>query len=430
MKHRSETEVLVVGAGPVGMFAALQLIRAGIDVQIIDHADRTTSRSNACGLHPHSLALFSRAGLVEPVLQAGHRVDSVAFYDRVEEKAQVDFLRLPGEFPYALALSQSSLEKLLEAQLQEKGKSRIRWMHRLSKLDDSGDRVVATVEKLGVNAQGYVIPHMEQVVEHELEVSAAFVIGADGPDSETRTCLKIGCGTFGQSDAFTLCDFESATDLGNQARIVLDQDVLDAMWPISAHTGRWFSRTAPRNAPDDFPHKEHTHFVMPEPESRRAEFEQSVQARIPGAKLQMDEIDWLVDVPFTPRLANEFGRSRCWLAGDAAHQASPIGFHSLNVGLSEAVELTGKLKRILRDGESTGLLQSYGRNRRREWELLFNFSRALRRSDDAEVWVRNNAPRLLSLLPASGEDLVLLSQQLGLEFDKDAGKSVAQLETA
>src|SRR5690349_23591485 len=95
MKHKSKTEVLVVGAGPVGMTVALLLARAGIKVQVIDEAERSTVRSYSCGLHPHSLTLFRELGIEEALERVGHRVDRIAFYDGAERKAEIDLSQLP-----------------------------------------------------------------------------------------------------------------------------------------------------------------------------------------------------------------------------------------------------------------------------------------------------------------------------------------------
>ena len=62
MKHRHDIQVLVVGAGPVGMVAALRLVREGVRVQVIDEAEHTASRSGACGIHPATLGLFQAIG--------------------------------------------------------------------------------------------------------------------------------------------------------------------------------------------------------------------------------------------------------------------------------------------------------------------------------------------------------------------------------
>ena len=70
------------------------------------------------------------------------------------------------------------------------------------------------------------------------------------------------------------------------------------------------------------------------------------------------------------RLASRFGRGNAWLAGDAAHVAAPMGVQSMNVGLREARALVGSIHAILAGDASPDALETYGRQRRKEWRAL------------------------------------------------------------
>src|SRR5271166_6098469 len=87
--REERTEVLVVGAGPVGLLTAILLAEAGIEVKIIDREERTTARSYACALHARTLNLLQQLGLAAPILEHGRRVQTVAFYDREARRAEV-----------------------------------------------------------------------------------------------------------------------------------------------------------------------------------------------------------------------------------------------------------------------------------------------------------------------------------------------------
>ena len=104
MFRKKQPEVVVAGAGPVGMFVALRLAEAGIRVEVVDEAWNRGARSYALALHPDSLALLDGVGLAGEVLKAGHRIDAVAIYDRCWRRAELSFAGLAGEFLFVLVL--------------------------------------------------------------------------------------------------------------------------------------------------------------------------------------------------------------------------------------------------------------------------------------------------------------------------------------
>ncbi len=94
MRSEDKTEVLVVGAGPVGMFTALLLAENGLAVKIVEQAWRTTARSSACALHPRTLTLFGQASLAEDVIKLGQRVERMAFYEGASRRAEINLAGL------------------------------------------------------------------------------------------------------------------------------------------------------------------------------------------------------------------------------------------------------------------------------------------------------------------------------------------------
>ena len=179
MPNLDQSEVLVVGAGPVGMLTALLLTHNGIKTRIIDQESRTAGHSYSCALHPRSLELLHQVGLAADAIEAGRRIDSVGFYEGGERRAEVRLSELPVEFPFALVLEQSALENLLEQKLRQAG-LRINWDHRLAGLE-MGDRgATVAIEKLGMTGKGYGVPGFESGVKQDLQAQANFIVGADG----------------------------------------------------------------------------------------------------------------------------------------------------------------------------------------------------------------------------------------------------------
>ena len=127
-------------------------------------------------------------------------------------------------------------------------------------------------------------------------------------------------------------------------------------------------------------------------------------------------IEWVTGVRFEPRIAERFGRGPVWLVGDAARFTSPIGVQSMNVGFREVHDLARRIAGILREGRPPKLLDYYNEERQREWKMMLGIKDRLHADDGLPAWARAAAPRLVQSLPASGHDLNLLLEQVGLRL--------------
>jgi 2-polyprenyl-6-methoxyphenol hydroxylase-like FAD-dependent oxidoreductase len=418
MSNANQIEVLVTGAGPVGMLAALLLTRNGIRTRVIDQESRTAGHSYGCALHPHSLKLLFRAGVADDAIKFGQRIDTVSFYDETAHRAEVKLSELPVAFPFALVLEQSALENLLEQKLRREGIG-VDWNHRLAGLEMNDRGATATVEKLGMTGKGYSVPDFEAGVEKRLQVQAQFIIGADGSNSLVRRRLGIEFKRAGAPQHFAVYEIEAGGVCGHEAKVVLDDTSASVLWPLSDARCRWSFQVSSDKVGDDFPQKERDRIVVVEPPSGQDSLHRLrrlLNDRAPWFRNPVGEVVWSADVQFEPRLARHFGRNLCWLAGDAAHQTGPVGMQSMNIGLREAADLVDALTQILRQGASTDLLKGYDRAHGREWQQLLGFKPGTLATDAASAWVRQQATRIAGSIPASGADLSHLLKQVGIDF--------------
>jgi 2-polyprenyl-6-methoxyphenol hydroxylase-like FAD-dependent oxidoreductase len=349
--REERTEVLVVGAGPVGLLTAILLAEAGIEVRIIDREERTTVRSYACALHPRTLKLLDRMGLAAPMIERGRRVEKIAFYDGASRQAEVKLSQLGGAFPFMAILPQNVFEDALEQRLRKAGVA-VNWKHRFNDLQSDAGAVAATVEELGATATGYIVPHWETVVKRSFPVHAQFLVGADGYGSLVRQRLGIEHTRVAGPEFFAAYEFEPAEKVEDEVRVVLDESSTNVLWPLLGNRCRWTFQLLKSEMAREFPEKERRGARVAQPavdETIRQYVERVAKKRAPWFTAGVKEITWCTEVVFEQRVAKQFGRDRCWLAGDAAHQTGPVGVQSMNVGMAEAVTLAGSLRRILRE---------------------------------------------------------------------------------
>jgi 2-polyprenyl-6-methoxyphenol hydroxylase-like FAD-dependent oxidoreductase len=216
---KKDGEVLVVGAGPVGLTAALRLRERGVNVTVIDQESRITRHSYACALHPHTLELLDQLGLVTDAVKSGRSLHTLAFYDGTARRAQVDFTDLPIAFPFVLVLPQSTLEGLLEQELARQG-IHVRWNHRLANLRSEQGGAVAAIEKLVESMASFFVSTDGPEVQDKSDQCFSFVIGTDGQHSSVRERLQIRYESCGEGEAFVVYEFATDAGLPHEARVV------------------------------------------------------------------------------------------------------------------------------------------------------------------------------------------------------------------
>ena len=156
MFGRKKLDAVIVGAGPVGLFAALVLAK-----RRNAHSDRGQgvahgAHSYALALHHHSLRLMEGVGLLPSILDKGYLVDRIGLYEGSERKAEIRVTKNGNAIPHLVVLRQDVLESLLVDALAECG-VHVLWNHRAAKLVLHSDKVVVTIDKLEQESVGYSI---------------------------------------------------------------------------------------------------------------------------------------------------------------------------------------------------------------------------------------------------------------------------------
>lgn len=431
MFDKPTPDVLVVGAGPVGLYAALSLSKLDVPVQIVDTGMWPCAHSYALALHPQSLRLMQEHGLLDDVLERAYPVRRIGLYEGPVRKAEIKLGKEGDPTSRVAVLPQDALEGLLERALEKKGVA-VQWRHEAAGLVDRGPNVSGLIHKYEKESGGYVVSHTEWVVAKTTPIEVPFVLGADGYNSGVRRSAGIDFPEVAPPLHFAVFEFYTDFDMEDELRVVFSDDTINVLWPLPDGYCRWGFQLRKYTDPvvDRWADYRKTYGMPSERRKDRlflsgagespvledSNLEMFLHERARWFNGSIDDVRWRTLVRFEKRLATSFGSNRMWLAGDAAHLTAPIGVQSSNLGLLEAQDLTCAMKRVLKDGAPLGTLTSVGDRWMQIWRQLQGLDGGLHPTAEADSFLRDHADQLTSCLPAYGASLDHLASQIGLEL--------------
>ncbi|WP_175765104.1 FAD-dependent monooxygenase [Burkholderia ambifaria] len=323
--------VLIVGAGPTGLAAAMSLARARVPVRIIDRLTTPAPYSRAIGIQARTLELLEQHRAVEPFLVLGHRAHAAALHAGGRVIARLDFDPLQTRYPYLLFLDQSITEQLLAEHLAGLGVTVERGVT-LTACDAGGTSLDVTIR----GADG-----------HEQSFAPSYLIAADGAHSTVRHLLGLGFAGQAFEQTFLLADFSAIPDWPEEEiHLFTTRDGIAGLFPMGGGRYRLVADRPPGDASPDAP-----------PPSL-AQCEAIVRARV-GASIAPSDLAWSSYFRLHSRMVDRLRHGRVFFAGDAAHVHSPAGAQGMNTGMQEAFNLGWKLARVLGGGTPERLLDTY-----------------------------------------------------------------------
>jgi 2-polyprenyl-6-methoxyphenol hydroxylase-like FAD-dependent oxidoreductase len=389
---QTRTQVLIVGAGPVGLLAALRLREQGIDVRVVEQRSELRTHTFPVVLHPLSLRLLDELGLAPTLFWRGRPITRLAIYTDYERRAVLDLPQAKNVSPGALTLPQDILRQALTNAVSQRGVE-IEWNTRLAVLQQDGSSVWGRLVRDDAAHLGLSGAARSEVSAFE----ADFVIGADGYESTVREALGIQLIAHGGLETFAFFDATSERS-GSEAQLALSEDFANAVYPIQGGLSRFsFQLSGALNRAPDL-----------------SSLRELLLARLPWYREQPGQCEWAGVAEFRRALVDRFGQGRVWLAGEAAHLTGPLGVQSLNVGLAEANELALHMGQQLSRGTALSFGQAYDAERRRQWRQLLGLDEHATPSSRSPSWSVRYLPRILGCLPASERDLDDLLDQLRL----------------
>jgi 2-polyprenyl-6-methoxyphenol hydroxylase-like FAD-dependent oxidoreductase len=353
-------DVVIIGAGPVGMFCTLELLPYGVSVVVLETRTEPDTRLRARVLQSQTLSILERRGLLDEIQPAEKR--TVVHYGGFE-KVRTSEIR--ADHRYSLFARQQSLEAVLAKRLSETDCSP-RWGHTVTEVAADTTEPVVTV----------------RADDTTYQIRARYVLACDGGRSRTRRALGIDFAGLPP----TLAGFQA------MATITSSADLSDG-WHRTDQ-GMYVMGPGRRMALIDYGGDTTR---SPEGEELAAEYAEALR-RVIGPDTVATDVESLTRFSDNSRLASQYRKGSVFLVGDAAHVHPPFGAQGLNLGIQDAANLTWKLGAVLTGVAPESLLDTYERERRPAAQNVIDLAlsqSALMRPDPQTTALRIIFDRLL-----------------------------------
>jgi len=342
----SDIPVLIVGAGPTGLTAAMELSRLGVEVRIVDRAPHAFAESRALAVQARTLELLRPRDVGEEMLALGNRATATSLYQGDRRLASVELHRMPSDDNFILMLAQSETERLLAEQLARQGV-----------------KVERGVEVTGVRtSEPTVSVTLRSAEGDEEQVEASYVIAADGPHSTLRKAVGLPFPGRTLPHNYVLADVHidgatphdrpegPAKDLpDDEVSIFLAAGGFVAVFPMGDGRFRLMATDPDGVLGTD---------LVPSLAAMQELYDRTVG--IPG---RLHDLNWSSRFRINSRHVPAMRAGRVFLGGDAAHVHSPAGGQGMNLGIQDMVNLSWKLAMVLDGRARQELLDTYSAER-------------------------------------------------------------------
>jgi 6-methylpretetramide 4-monooxygenase / 4-hydroxy-6-methylpretetramide 12a-monooxygenase len=330
-------EVLIIGAGPSGLFAAVELARQGVRARVVEREPGPHTQARATAIQPGTLEILARAGVVDRVLAESVHLRFARLFDaRLRPVNEMAFAGADCPWEFQCSLPQWRTEQILADRVRELGGTVERGIEAVS-VRQRDDGVLIGLKRADGTTE---------------TVEASWVIGAGGAHSVTRESMaETLAGTTYPGTSLVASGIMECGLARDGGALIASPEGYVLLVPLPG--GHWLT------------------FVgdLDEGEAQRLTSDPGTGAvaamleRRVGQGIRVREVAWAAPFRMHRRLVPQLADGRCFLLGDAGHLSSPFGGEGLNSGIHDGSNLAWKLALKLRGRGRPGLLDSFAAER-------------------------------------------------------------------
>ncbi len=330
---------MIVGAGPTGMTAALELVRFGIPVRLVEKTPEPATTSRAIGVQARTLELLEQRGLANQLVSLGNPAQGASVYGGGKRLFRLPFDRIDSKYHYLLFVSQAETEKILREALANAGVPIERNVSMIA---------FAQEERGGADdAVTAVLKHADGSLE---QATFAYLIEAEGAHSTARATLGLKFEGKSLVENYALGDLYIDGDLPeSDFHIFSSEHGFMGLFPMGNRRFRLIASN---------PLSEPSKNTEPSLEELQKIYDQ--RSAVPA---QFRDMSWSSWFRINSRAIDHLSVGRVFLGGDSAHIHSPAGAQGMNTGIQDMVNLCWKLAMVIKGQAKPELLDTYTADR-------------------------------------------------------------------
>ncbi len=286
----NKEEILIIGAGPTGLAAALFLADKGYKARIIERKEKASTFSKAFGVNARSLSLLKNSGVTGKFLENGREFPGLKLHKDEKILAEFTFANVDHEYPYLCVQSQADSERILSEALAERGVIVERGIE-VTSVQNTTDGAKAVCKRFDGG---------------EFDIHAKTIWGADGASSKVRESLGLTFDGRSYPETWYLWDIELEIDIDPDCGhiFLLPKGGMfvvrhkDNLWRVLGH-GENLLQSLPKNT-------------------------------------SLGKVHWESSFKISNLVASQFSVGNIYIGGDAAHTHAGIGARGMNLGIEDA----------------------------------------------------------------------------------------------